>query len=279
MGRGQVGADPVRCAGPQSVPPPAAPARSRSPHAAPGAAAVSSSSRAECLVEIDRKSMSRQRADAEDACGALAVGPALRVLAVGQRVVRPGIDDQHGQSGRRRDRTGSARWWSAPTSKNSAWPSWQEAEAIWSISPHGTPTKSFSARWAILASSGRRRGRPRQRSRRQAPRRIPPPPRRRAGAHRHRGVQREVDRRRPGARPRRAPRAPRRDSRPSRAPPLTRAGGRPGCAIWTGVAALRRGHPERPRSSPLPAATQARASMANGKHQAARCSRCARRSG
>ncbi|AKL64741.1 hypothetical protein M444_04200 [Streptomyces sp. Mg1] len=39
-------------------------------------------------------------------------------------------------------------------SRKRACPGVQHMEAIWSITPHGTPTKAFSARWASRAVSG-----------------------------------------------------------------------------------------------------------------------------
>ena len=41
----------------------------------------------------------------------------------------------------------------AAVSNSSTQPCCEAAEAVWSIGPHGIPTKSFSARWAIRAIS------------------------------------------------------------------------------------------------------------------------------
>ena len=40
-------------------------------------------------------------------------------------------------------------------SSSSAWPASQSSDADWSMIPHGTPAKSFSARCAAAASAGR----------------------------------------------------------------------------------------------------------------------------
>ena len=76
----------------------------------------------------------------------------LGVLAVDQRVRRPGVDHQQGQPGAgevERHLLDVQR----RQSRNSAWPARPRIDAIWSMTPVGTPTKSFSARWASAGRS------------------------------------------------------------------------------------------------------------------------------
>ena len=120
-------------------------------------------------------------------------GAASAVLAVGQRVRDPGVDDQHGQAVRRPGRTGCSRRCppgcrtAAPTRVASA------ADAVWSIGPQGTPTKSFSACWASRAISSGVEVDAGQRRHRQRGHAFHRGRRGQAGPGRHLGVQREVE--------------------------------------------------------------------------------------
>ena len=49
---------------------------------------------------------------------------------------------------------GTWRWERSRVSRCRAWPSVQQAEAIWSMMPQGTPTKAFSARWPDGPAAG-----------------------------------------------------------------------------------------------------------------------------